>query len=76
MESVWSDLEQRCGVVQWSLDEQKMSEKILKGLQMLLMIGGEKLACTSQQELENPAQIQTHLNTHTVNISHTFKHPS
>ncbi|KTF78168.1 hypothetical protein cypCar_00022230 [Cyprinus carpio] len=66
LESVWSDLEQRCGVVQWSLDEQKMSEKILKGLQMLLMIGGEKLACTSQQELENPAQIQTHLNTHTA----------
>uniref|UniRef100_A0A671L7J1 KASH domain-containing protein n=1 Tax=Sinocyclocheilus anshuiensis TaxID=1608454 RepID=A0A671L7J1_9TELE len=66
LDSVWSDLEQRCGVVQWGLDEQKMSEKILKGLQMLLTIGREKLTCTSQLELRNPAQLQTHLNKHTV----------
>ncbi|XP_073690696.1 nesprin-2-like [Garra rufa] len=66
LDSVWSDLEQRCGAAQWSLDEQKMSEKILKGLQMLLTIGKEKLTCNSQLELRNPAQIQTHLNTHTA----------
>lgn len=67
MDSVWSDLEQRCGAVQWSLDQQQMIEKILKGLQMLLNLGREKLTCTSQLEFRNPAQLQTNLSTHTVN---------
>ncbi|KAK7140539.1 hypothetical protein R3I94_012967 [Phoxinus phoxinus] len=66
LDSVWSDLEQRCGTVQWSLDQQQMIEKILKGLQMLLNLGREKLACTSQLEFRNPAQLQTHLSKHTV----------
>ncbi|XP_067242791.1 nesprin-2 isoform X14 [Chanodichthys erythropterus] len=66
LDSVWSDLEQRCGAVQWSLDQQQMFEKILKGLQMLLNLGREKLACASQLEFRNPAQLQTHLSTHTV----------
>lgn len=63
---MWSDLEQRCGAVQWSLDQQQMSERILKGLQILLHVGMEKLTRTSNLELKNAAQLHTELSTHTV----------
>ncbi|TRY90471.1 hypothetical protein DNTS_015631 [Danionella cerebrum] len=65
LESVWGDLEQHCGVVQWSLDQQQMSETLLKGLQMLLYLAKDKLAFISKLELRNTSQLQILLNTHT-----------
>lgn len=72
---MWSDLEQRCGAVQWSLDQQQMSERILKGLQILLHVGTEKLTRTSNLELKNAAQLHTELSAHTVRVTRIDNRP-